>query len=160
MSDLQTSMLSRLSHCELICACRCVSTPTCYKQKMQTEVTIPKTVAVSHTAPKAPTDQTAQTAHTQPQRLKTESRPLFCDNTFGQEPHTQEDENKVHFRGNIWREGHVSRPEPASPTPIPNSESSESKRRLGFYPQLGVFTACTLAIGYWWMMSPFTEGYR
>jgi hypothetical protein len=52
--------------------------------------------------------------------------------------------------GNVWQGDPAEKQE----------TRKEDVRVMGFYPQLGVVSAIVLALGYWWVMSPLTEGIR
>eukprot|EP01126_Amoeba_proteus_P062775 TRINITY_DN8583_c0_g2_i1.p1 TRINITY_DN8583_c0_g2~~TRINITY_DN8583_c0_g2_i1.p1 ORF type:complete len:653 (-),score=102.99 TRINITY_DN8583_c0_g2_i1:98-1933(-) len=94
-----------------------------------------------------------------------------------------EDSDRIHFEGNVWhkeRGESVSNLDVMDSIPIPTSTESEIllesnskvdthrttstvptfRRFLGFYPQLFFLTFSLATFGYWWVVSPYTDGIR
>eukprot|EP01127_Copromyxa_protea_P017033 TRINITY_DN5157_c0_g1_i1.p1 TRINITY_DN5157_c0_g1~~TRINITY_DN5157_c0_g1_i1.p1 ORF type:complete len:662 (-),score=97.78 TRINITY_DN5157_c0_g1_i1:20-2005(-) len=83
----------------------------------------------------------------------------------------QVQDSRVHFSGNIWEAGEQliqdnttnnteNSTSSSNDTSAPHNVRKKSIRLLGFYSQLGVGASLFLLVGYWWLVSPLTEGYR
>lgn len=134
-----------LSHYNLINTCQCVGVPAC----ASFSVVLPSS---QKTPPKAEYGT-----------ANTEEDP-FVERTT-KETIQELNDNRLKFSGNIWQRGKEqdlpSTQQRDTLLSAPNQEVRKGTiRLLGFYSQLAVFTICTLLLGYWWMVSPLTEGFR